>query len=412
MTDGKPCQVCAAKDDSADPAFPDQVLQWGYAPRLVNGVYKTQGRTCYYCMKVYQAKYSARCKLGELCSFIGKSQEEHDAFMALRKVCVDKVVEAGDKRAHIVWPTDEQLVQLMEDNIIHEMPDELLVPWSEYVDAYGDPRSNGKGHSTTQNSMGMLCVVVPESNIERRKRQRVSKTQHRRVLDDGRDKLTDDQLVTKFRDVSNQQLAAAGVSSSGAAGCTLDSLLGGGIGGGSIFSAIRARSAQANSAPGGDTSAQAAASQSSPPKVAPKEVDDPAESGAHPSNMSDFFGFGRSSTSGVAAPLAPAAACAGGGESQAARKRTPASSSGGQPAEKQAKQPRGAATAKGSGAASKTAAATGVQARRGRPKHDPSIERRSGNLRTWRRFLGRRSRRRMTSTLGACWCSTGSGCRS
>jgi len=135
-------------------------------------------RATYYCMKVFQARFHPRYKLSTLPSALGSDKELHDRFMTLMNFCISKVKEAGDRSVRIKWPSESQLISLQEDIMIWEDPDDLYIPYDDYVAKHGSPTENGKGHSTGYNNRNELCVIVPESNIMKRKRQRVTKVRY------------------------------------------------------------------------------------------------------------------------------------------------------------------------------------------------------------------------------------------
>ena len=123
-------------------------------------------------MKVYQARYYPRYKLKQMPALLGSDQEQHAKFVNYRRWIVIKHTDSGQTDVYVHWPTDEQIEQIVQDAIVVEQPSDMYIPWQDHVRDHGDPRSNGKGHQTGNNSKGELCVIVPESNIEKRRRTR------------------------------------------------------------------------------------------------------------------------------------------------------------------------------------------------------------------------------------------------
>ena len=54
---GRECIICCFTDDSDDPCFAGLKRLWGYPPDPVTG--KTSGYVCYYCMRVFNARFKA-----------------------------------------------------------------------------------------------------------------------------------------------------------------------------------------------------------------------------------------------------------------------------------------------------------------------------------------------------------------
>jgi len=60
--DGRKCRLCSNADNSDDPTASGEYRKWGYPPKQG----KTQGQFCYYCLRVFNARYSVKmnCKAG------------------------------------------------------------------------------------------------------------------------------------------------------------------------------------------------------------------------------------------------------------------------------------------------------------------------------------------------------------
>ncbi len=93
----------------------------------------------------------------------------------------------------------------------------MFIPYDDYVRHRGDPVTNGSGRQIGCNRKGHKCVVVPESNIEKRKRQRIENSVFVRIVDDGRHTVGAGQMEQKFLDLSDFIRAQCGalVPSSG-----------------------------------------------------------------------------------------------------------------------------------------------------------------------------------------------------
>lgn len=78
--DGRSCRLCGAKDDQPDIVHTDSLWPWGYTP-TADG--KNRGRVCYYCFRVYQARYEPKgCSIPQLENDVGTNDEAHKTFFA------------------------------------------------------------------------------------------------------------------------------------------------------------------------------------------------------------------------------------------------------------------------------------------------------------------------------------------
>lgn len=76
--DGRACRLCDTPDDRPDHVHPDRLWAWGYPPGASG---KNQGKVCYYCFRVYQARYEPKgCSITKLVADIGTNEEIHKTF--------------------------------------------------------------------------------------------------------------------------------------------------------------------------------------------------------------------------------------------------------------------------------------------------------------------------------------------
>jgi len=243
VADGRDCKLCGGKDDEPDPTSLKQFRLWGYPPKQIEGVLRNQGRCCYICMRVFQGRYHPKHILKNMPTVLGSSQEEHDRFNKFSTSLLHQIREKGSLNFRIDWEVEEQLYHISVNQTVWEDPADLFIPLADYIMANGDPKTNGLGHSSAKNRKGVDCVVVPESNIQKRKVQRVEKASLQRCIDNGKNQVGEGQLLQKFEDLGNVIRMACGSASSGG-GTSLAFLLSasgsGGNLGGSLFGMLSA----------------------------------------------------------------------------------------------------------------------------------------------------------------------------
>ena len=66
------CKLCGAKDEWQGPVIKEERFAWGYPPIPP----KNQGACCYYCMRVFEARFKTRMSLTQLSKCIGIPNNE------------------------------------------------------------------------------------------------------------------------------------------------------------------------------------------------------------------------------------------------------------------------------------------------------------------------------------------------
>ena len=99
--------------------------------------------------------------------------------MGFREGLIKFFIEKGGRAAYVKWPDiekrnitvhNQQKVELAE-------PDDDLWDYDLYCSKFGDPKSNGKGHTETW-AFGKHEVVVPSAPIRKIKRPTVRVREH------------------------------------------------------------------------------------------------------------------------------------------------------------------------------------------------------------------------------------------
>eukprot|EP00973_Karenia_brevis_P026041 3593410-Karenia_brevis.AAC.1 len=128
-------------------------------------------------------------------------------FLELKQHCVVAIMTSRDPMAYISWT---HVRKEIEHKITYQTKwmeaDDLYVPYDDYVKDQGDPLQNGKGHRIGWDIKGRKCVIMPESNCMRRRKETVDSLSLKRKLDESEgpdDPRGDDHLDQKFKSLSN-----------------------------------------------------------------------------------------------------------------------------------------------------------------------------------------------------------------
>ena len=131
---------------------------------------------------------------------IGLDQEANKLFHVRRHHLIETVKKAGFLDIRVQYPSDmKSLHHMLDSDTQWCEPDELYIPYDTYTRDYGDPKTNGRGHAIEKNPKGVLCVVVVESDVMRKKKSVTDKVRMHTVLDDGANKLEDNQIDLKWQ---------------------------------------------------------------------------------------------------------------------------------------------------------------------------------------------------------------------
>jgi len=169
LPDGRQCSICLHYDTDNDICFVARFWPWGYAPIVIKGVLRNVGKTCFYCMRVFQAKYHPKHKIKGMPNFLGGDDKEHTKFFKHVVYCQEQGRNHTGplSELRITWPNDEKILHNSEILDLWEEPDDLYIPTQDYLQQYGDPATNGLGHRSGTNKHGVMCIIVPESNVMR-----------------------------------------------------------------------------------------------------------------------------------------------------------------------------------------------------------------------------------------------------
>jgi hypothetical protein len=299
-------------------------------------------------MRVYMGRYHPKILLKAMPAHLGSDQGENDRFKTFCELVIKGCKEKGVKNFKIDWEQAESLSHVSEDNVIWEEPADLFIPLADYIASYGDPASNGHGHRRGKNRKGQDCMIVPESNIENRKKQRVEKSVLSRTVDDGKHKIGDNHMQDKFGDLTGVIRASCGASSN-SSGTSLAALMAQQGGGGSLLSMMASASASSSSsASGGPSNTVSPGKTKKDDKAQGDQDDDLADDMAAIGGSISIPGFQQQA---VMQPPAPAPKAKAKGKAKAAADPKPVKRTG-----------------------APGVADPNIKRGRGRPKADPSVQ--------------------------------------
>ena len=156
--DGRLCRLCGIKDTDMDIVIQTIPMKWGY-PLSADG--RNQGKVCWYCVRVCTARYKCRFTIAVLESEMGRTIETRNEFMWFLENCKQVFIKAGTHDISVDWDAAARKVitQKQQSLVSFEEPDDEFWPIDQYVDRYGDPAVNGKGH-TRKSIQGIDGVIT------------------------------------------------------------------------------------------------------------------------------------------------------------------------------------------------------------------------------------------------------------
>lgn len=100
--DGRLCKLCNRADSEKDDVISAELIMWAYPPSEDG---KPTGMLCYFCLRVYNARYSVKYRTSDaLATDMGRSEQLMKEFKAWRALLVEKMVAAGKRDCRIQWP--------------------------------------------------------------------------------------------------------------------------------------------------------------------------------------------------------------------------------------------------------------------------------------------------------------------
>ena len=229
--DGRICALCpiTRRDTDPDLVITNNSMKWG-----MNKGKKSDGRVCFYCRRVWRARWGKTYDLPVFINTCADQQELYSKFCKLVKFVVDKMIAAGKYEIIIKWSdfgedandttngeqaSDKRLVTHNKRSVeVAQDPDEILF-LEDYKKEHGDPKTNGHAHKEIK-FRGKQAVVIPGAKRFKVHRRESVEVDLEEVINDGNMVLEEGQLEMQLDEIG------AALFPLHATGTTLDSLLG------------------------------------------------------------------------------------------------------------------------------------------------------------------------------------------
>ena len=223
--DGRLCKICGCKDTDPDPVcseFPGR--KWGYVVKVFKA--KNTGLVCFYCMKVFEARYKIQHNMtvSKLPEWFARDQERMVTYIALVDHAIQVLKEQGNINGRVNWALYESsqsgktLTVRKRSEMELAEPEDNWMYYKDYVDKFGDPASNQKGH-TRQMVEGKDIVIIPGPRIGKLRRTQKIQADIDQVIN------KDESSLTGADELQSQQAAIFGSLNIAATGVSLDQLL-------------------------------------------------------------------------------------------------------------------------------------------------------------------------------------------
>lgn len=201
----KTCQFCSAKAGDGDPWNSSLTMAWNKP--------SYQGRCCAYCAVTVRRRYPTQT-LASVAKEVQTSPDAHVAFMNFRMWMLEEY-KSGNKRVKdAVERMPQEQVNKQSEFAIVKKDTGVMKLLNSYVEMYGDPDTNGKGHTKVKTMWkdGTLreAVLIPQTAVDEMECSWQSKSGylHTKCLDDGNLSMDGKQQQELFSNL----LAAKGAS--------------------------------------------------------------------------------------------------------------------------------------------------------------------------------------------------------
>lgn len=106
LSDGRTCLLCEEPDTAKDLVDETRAIAWAYAPDPKTR--KNVGHVCYYCHRVFRARFQAKFRSVEnLQRHFGVDLQAMQLFQHWRKTAVEAMVQQSSRDISIKWGTEE-----------------------------------------------------------------------------------------------------------------------------------------------------------------------------------------------------------------------------------------------------------------------------------------------------------------
>jgi hypothetical protein len=200
--DHRSCRVCRCFDDDGDEVCSVEYMCWAYPAKMG----KNQGKVCYYCHRVWQARYDGTYTITMVITKMGLEKQFADEVLEYRRLAVTQMVANGSREPRVDWKAMEQKLRLQDFSRL-EIAGPVDEIWEEkdYSDEYGDWKTNGKGHSKGC-LQGICGILVPAKRVHKITHTRGQQALLDRVVDNGNFMIGENQMEAKFEGLCNGAL--------------------------------------------------------------------------------------------------------------------------------------------------------------------------------------------------------------
>ena len=220
--DGRACIVCQCKDSDPDRVFVGEVtMKWAYPPCATTK--KNNGFVCYYCQRVWQARFKGKyTSLEAFVQACGQDMQLFQVFNHWLSMAVDLMRQNKSHDIKIKWGDESSVRKLVMKTAAETRlcePEDEIIPLEDYIKEHGDYRYNGLGHRYIDWG-SVKGVLIPGKRVWKVKRAKVMKAEIQEEVDAGDFQLGPLQLESLMEDMGSAFIQER------ATGMSLDSLLG------------------------------------------------------------------------------------------------------------------------------------------------------------------------------------------
>lgn len=212
---GALCTCCQKTDNSPDPVTPKYGRLWGYYRKVSEGGYKTEGGTCWYCLRIWNVQFMEVYTLTLYKVELGRDSELHQIHFRYVHWLVKEVSDAVDRgedrevQCRLQWPEPTTLEHLEIFEVIWTFPKERHLDIEEYKVKFGDPAKNGKGDIVVEGPQGEDLVKLLSEKVWTKTTRIVHQNVKRRILDNGKDEVSGKFIEQRWKACQNIALGAA-----------------------------------------------------------------------------------------------------------------------------------------------------------------------------------------------------------
>ena len=187
---------------------------------------KNQGFHCFYCVRVYEARYriQLKIKLGALEAWLAQESDRLERFKYFLKEGIQFMIKKGGFENRVPWcflekAFEQLLIARQRQEIKLTKPKDHWMPYEDYVQAYGDPLTNQLSHRRETVNRNDI-VIIPSQEMGVLERSNIFQADiESKVMDSGN-------AITGPTQLDDMQIGLMGdFFSSRSSGVSLDDML-------------------------------------------------------------------------------------------------------------------------------------------------------------------------------------------